>query len=52
VDLLLSIKIFWFWSFFDARERGIKRWWLVLLAASFVGLSLALPLYLREGAHA
>lgn len=53
-DLLLSIGIFWFWSFHDSRQRGVKHWWLVLPAASFVGLSLALPLYLyfREGVDA
>lgn len=52
-DLLLSISIFWFWSFYDSRKNGVKGWWLVLPAASFVGLSLALPLYLylREGAE-
>lgn len=46
VDLLFSISIFWFWSFGDSRKHGVKGWWLVLPAASFVGLSLALPLYL------
>lgn len=52
-DLLLSILVFWVWSFFDARTLGIKRWWLVLPAVFTVGLSLALPLYLylREDAR-
>ncbi len=52
-DLLLSILVFWVWSFFDARALGIKRWWLVLPAVFTVGLSLALPLYLylREDAR-
>lgn len=45
-DLLLSIGIFWVWSYQDARRLGIARWWLVPLTSSFVGLSLALPLYL------
>ena len=45
-DLLVSIIVFWVWSFFDARKRGEKRWWIVLPATALVGLSLALPLYL------
>ncbi len=54
VDLLLSIGIFWFWSYGDARTYNVRHWWLVLPAATFVGLSLALPLYLylREGVQA
>ena len=53
-DVLLSIVVFWLWSFGDAKRRGIKSWWLVLPASCFVGLSLALPLYLyfREGLEA
>ena len=45
-DLLVSITVFWVWSFFDARAKGIKQWWLVIPATALVGLSLALPLYL------
>lgn len=50
-DVLISIAVFWLWSFVDARRQGIARWWLVLPAGALVGLSLALPLYLylREG---
>lgn len=53
-DVLISIVVFWLWSFTDARKVGVKRWWLVLPAACVVGLSLALPLYLyfREGLKA
>lgn len=39
VGLLLSIGIFWFWSFGDSRERGVQHW----------GLVLPLYPYLREG---
>lgn len=51
IDVMLSIVVFWVWSWFDARQQGIARWWLVLPAGCFVGLSLAMPLYLwlREG---
>ena len=51
VDVLLSICVFWVWSWRDAKELGLNRWWLVLPAGFTVGLSLALPLYLwmREG---
>jgi hypothetical protein len=45
-DILLCIGLFWLWSFWDAREQGIRHWWLLLPACSFVGLSLGLPLYL------
>lgn len=45
-DVLISIPIFWVWSWFDARWHGITRWWLVLPTSCFVGLSLSLPLYL------
>ena len=45
-DVLISIVVFWVWSFADARRLGIGLWWLVLPAGCLVGLSLALPLYL------
>lgn len=45
-DVMISIAIFWLWSYFDARREIVKRWWLVLPAGATVGLSLALPLYL------
>lgn len=50
-DVLISILVFWVWSFRDARQNSISSWWLVIPAGSLVGLSLALPLYLyfREG---
>ena len=52
-DVMLSIGVFWVWSFLDARETGTRPWWVVLPAGCFVGLSLALPLYLylRAGAR-
>lgn len=50
-DVLISIVVFWVWSWRDATRHDVERWWLVLPASFFVGLSLALPLYfyLREG---
>ena len=50
-DVMLSIAVFWVWSFADSRRHGLRRWWLVLPSGCLVGLSLALPLYLwlREG---
>lgn len=45
-DVLITIIIFWVWSWRDAARHGVPRWWLVLPASFFVGLSLALPLYL------
>ena len=45
-DVLISIPIFWLWSWRDAARYNVARWWLVLPASFFVGLSLSLPLYL------
>lgn len=45
-DVLITIVVFWVWSWRDAAGNGVARWWLVLPASFFVGLSLALPLYL------
>ncbi|MGU3577020.1 DUF2834 domain-containing protein [Brucellaceae bacterium C25G] len=49
-DVLITIIIFWVWSWRDANENKVARWWLILPASFCVGLSLALPLYmyLRE----
>jgi hypothetical protein len=51
-DVLLSILVFWVWSYVDARRLGIYRWWWTVISGFTVGLSLALPLYLylREDA--
>lgn len=45
-DVLISIAIFWVWSWRDAARHDVACWWMVLPASFFVGLSLALPLYL------
>ena len=45
-DVLVSIAVFWVWSFMDSRRHGVKHWWLVIPSGMTVGLSLALPLYL------
>lgn len=52
-DVLITIVIFWVWSWRDAARHRVTRWWLVLPASFCVGLSLALPLYLylREPAE-
>lgn len=52
-DVLISICVFWVWSWKDARDQGVARWWWVIPAGWCVGLSLAMPLYfwLREGAR-
>lgn len=53
-DILISISVFWIWSFYDAKKYNLRYWWTVLPAGFCVGLSLALPLYLffREDAAA
>jgi hypothetical protein len=47
-DLIVASLIFLVWSLHDARKRGIRGWWIVLLSNLVVGLSLALPLYLLK----
>lgn len=46
VDISLSIVTFWVWSFVDARQQLVGKWWLIPVATLCIGLSLALPLYL------
>ena len=46
IDILISIAVFWVWSFIDARQLGVKGWVWTLPACCCVGLSLGLPLYL------
>ncbi len=45
-DVMISIFVFWVWSWRDAQKSQIKTWWIILPASFFVGLSLAFPLYL------
>lgn len=45
-DVLITIFVFWVWSWRDATKHDVAYWWLVLPASFLVGLSLALPLYL------
>jgi len=45
-DVVISILVFWVWSYRDAQANGVRRWWIILPASCCVGLSLALPLYL------
>ncbi len=52
-DILISSLVFWLWSFADAKNLGITKWWVIIPANLAVGLSLALPMYfyLRENAQ-
>lgn len=45
-DVLIAAVVFLVWATADARQRQVRGWWLIFPAAFFVGLSLALPLYL------
>lgn len=45
-DVLITIVVFWVWSWQDAKKKNVTRWWLIFPASFLVGLSLALPLYL------
>lgn len=44
-DVLLSLFMFWAWSFFDAKAKNLSLWWVLIPAGLTVGLSLVMPLY-------
>ncbi|MGE5376751.1 MAG: DUF2834 domain-containing protein [Bacteroidota bacterium] len=46
MDLLVSVIVFWFFMFTEARKLEMKNSWIYLLATLLVGLSFALPLFL------
>lgn len=46
MDLVLSSIVFWVWSYTDAKRNKVGGWWILIPLNLFVGLSLALPLYL------
>jgi hypothetical protein len=46
MDLLISVIVFWFFMFTEARKLEMKNPWVYLLATLLVGLSFALPLFL------
>jgi len=46
MDLLVSVVVFWFFMFTEARKLDMKNAWVYLLATFLVGLSFALPLFL------
>ena len=46
MDLLVSVIVFWFFMFTEARKLQMKNSWIYLLATLLVGLSFALPLFL------
>ena len=50
-DIFLTATVFWVWSYRDARAIKVTAWWTVIPATFFVGLSLALPLYLLLRLH-
>jgi hypothetical protein len=45
IDVLLSLFMFWAWSFFDAKANSLRLWWVLIPAGLTVGLSLVMPLY-------
>jgi hypothetical protein len=46
MDLLISVIVFWFFMFTEAKKLDMKNSWVYLLATLLVGLSFALPLFL------
>jgi len=46
VDLLITAIVFWVWSYREAQNQGLKRWWLVVAATLTIGPSFALPMFL------
>lgn len=45
-DLLVSVIVFWFFMFTEAKKLNMKNIWIYFLAIFLVGLSFALPLFL------
>lgn len=50
-DVVISILVFWVWSYQDAKHGYLHEWWIGVAGSFLAGLSLALPLYLfmKEG---
>jgi len=46
MDLTVSVIVFWFYMFAEAKKLQMKNPWLYVLATLLVGLSFALPLFL------
>ncbi len=46
MDLLISVMVFWYFMFTEAKKLQMKNSWIYLLATLLVGLSFALPLFL------
>ena len=46
MDLLVSVIVFWFFMFTEAKKLQMKNPWVYLLATLLVGISFALPLFL------
>lgn len=45
-DLLITSFVFWVWSYRDAQQLRVDRWWMIPIINLAVGLSAAFPLYL------
>jgi len=46
MDLLISVTVFWFFMFTEAKKLEMQNAWVYFLATLLVGLSFALPLFL------
>ena len=46
MDLLVSVIVFWYFMFTEAKKLQMKHPWVYLLATLLVGLSFSLPLFL------
>ena len=52
IDLLVTVAIFFAWSYFEAKKEGVNKLWIVWVFTMLFGLSGGLPLflYMREKA--
>jgi hypothetical protein len=46
MDLLVSVTVYWFFMFTEAKKLDMKNAWVYLLVTMLVGLSFSLPLFL------
>lgn len=45
-DIAVVCVVFFFWSFFEARNLGIKHWWVYVPLTLLIAIAFAFPLFL------
>lgn len=45
-DILVVVFTFLFWSFFEARRLGMRRWWVYVVLTFAIAIAFAFPLFM------